>query len=30
LYVAQRGCCAICDLRPARLFVDHCHETGRI
>lgn len=28
LYVWQRGCCAICELRPARLFVDHCHSSG--
>ena len=30
MFVAQRGCCAICDLRPALLYVDHCHETGRV
>ena len=30
LFVAQRGCCAICELRPARLYVDHCHATGRV
>jgi hypothetical protein len=30
LFVAQRGCCAICLVRPPRLFVDHCHATGRV
>jgi hypothetical protein len=30
LYVAQRGCCAICELRPSRLVVDHDHKTGQV
>ncbi len=30
LFVAQRGCCAICGLRPVRLFVDHCHATALV
>ncbi|MEQ1788772.1 MAG: endonuclease VII domain-containing protein [Acidimicrobiales bacterium] len=30
IFVAQRGCCAICELRPARLHVDHCHVTGTV
>ncbi len=27
---AQGGCCAICDRKTTRLFVDHCHTTGRV
>jgi hypothetical protein len=30
LFTVQRGCCAICWLRPTRFYVDHCHETGRV
>lgn len=30
LWVAQRGCCAICGRRPPRLVVDHCHTTERV
>ena len=30
LFVWHRGCCAICGLRPARLYVDHCHSSGRV
>ncbi len=30
LFAAQRGCCAICELRPDRLFVDHEHATGQV
>jgi Recombination endonuclease VII len=30
LFVAQRGCCAICELRPRRLHVDHCHGSGSV
>jgi hypothetical protein len=30
LFAAQRGCCAICELRPSVLYVDHCHTTGRV
>lgn len=27
---AQGGCCAICERKTTRLFVDHCHTTGRV
>jgi hypothetical protein len=30
IFAAQRGCCAICELRALSLYVDHCHETGRV
>ena len=30
LVVGQRACCAICDLRVARLVVDHDHRTGHV
>jgi hypothetical protein len=30
LYVAQKGCCAICDIRTDRLKVDHDHATGGV
>jgi hypothetical protein len=30
LFVWQRGRCAICGLRPTRLYVDHSHATGRV
>jgi len=34
LFKAQRGRCAICKRTEAqigqRLFVDHCHKTGRV
>lgn len=29
-FVSQRGCCAICELRPASLVVDHDHETTEV
>ena len=34
LYEEQRGCCCICKTRESKLnkklFVDHCHTTGKI
>ncbi|MFZ6004635.1 MAG: endonuclease domain-containing protein [Actinomycetota bacterium] len=30
LFVAQRGCCAICERRHAVLVVDHDHRTGMV
>lgn len=30
LFVAQRGCCAICERRPRTLVVDHDHLTGQV
>lgn len=30
IFVAQRGCCAICGLRPRRLVVDHDHASGQV
>lgn len=30
LVVAQRSCCAICDLRVVQLVVDHDHQSGRV
>ena len=26
----QDGACAICEAKPERLSIDHCHETGRV
>jgi len=30
IYVAQRACCAICELRVRLLFVDHDHASGYV
>jgi hypothetical protein len=30
IFAAQCGCCAICELRAVRLFVDHNHTTGQV
>lgn len=26
----QQGCCVICERATSRLFIDHCHITGRV
>jgi hypothetical protein len=30
IFTAQRGSCAICEVRRSPLYVDHCHETGLV
>ena len=30
MYQEQDGCCAICDVRAARLDVDHDHKSGEV
>lgn len=28
--LAQRGCCAICNLPSTELLLDHCHKTEKL
>lgn len=26
----QNGCCLLCNIKPKKIVVDHCHKTGKV